>query len=191
MKPDPSGPTDAPRSSHDGAVRGVDLFRTVYEELRALARERIRHERPGHTLQATALVHEVYARVVHGERIAFNDRRHFFATAAEAMRRILIEHARTRGAQKREGGRARVPLLDVANAVDLSIAADLDDVTELDAAIETLAAHDPRSAEVVRLRFFAGLSGDEVAKVLGVSRETVKRDWEYARAWLARALGGS
>lgn len=177
-------------SAHPRQPDARDLFQEVYDELRAVARERLRHEHPGHTLQATALVHEVYARIEQRGHAVFNDRRHFFATAVEAMRHILIDHARARGAEKRQGHRERRSLLDVSNVADLSLDACLAEVTELDQAIEKLGAEDPRCADVVRLRFFAGLGVSDVAEVLGISEATVKREWEYAKAWLLRSLGG-
>ena len=159
----------------------------MYDELRALARAQLRHERPDHSLQATALVHEVYLRLLGGassDRPPWNDRHHFFVAAAEAMRRILIEHARGRGRQKRGGGRALVEL----ESIDLATEQDLDTVLALDDAIRRLDLQDPRAAEVVRLRFFAGLSVEETGEAMGLSARTVKREWAFARAWLFDVL---
>jgi RNA polymerase sigma factor (TIGR02999 family) len=166
------------------------LVPLVYDELRALARSHLRRERPDHSLQATALVHEVYLRLLKGaDRPVWNDRHHFFVAAAEAMRRILIEHARARGRQKRDGQQVRVELesLDLPS-VDLATEHDLDTVLALDDAICRLEKEDPRASEIVRLRFFAGLSVDETADTMGLSTRTVKREWAYARAWLFHAL---
>lgn len=157
----------------------------VYDELRMLARARLRHERPDHTLQPTALVHEAYIRLIGWQQRPWEDRAHFYRAAAEAMRRILIEHARARGRNKRGGDRVRV---DVEDA-NLATWNDPDVVLALDQALHRLMEQDPRAAETVRLRFFAGLSFEETASALGLSVRTVKRDWEFARAWLYRALG--
>lgn len=172
----------------DSRARSAALDRLVplvYDELRALARAHLRRERPDHSLQATALVHEVYLRLLaSADQPPWNDRHHFFAAAAEAMRRILIEHARARGREKRGGGRVALEL----ESVDLATEHDLDTVLALDDAICRLGVQDPRAADVVRLRFFAGLSVDETAEATGLSVRTVKREWAYARAWLFDAL---
>jgi RNA polymerase sigma factor (TIGR02999 family) len=161
------------------------LVPIVYDELRALARSHLRREHPDHSLQATALVHEVYLRLLGGaDQPPWNDRHHFFVAAAEAMRRILIEHARARGRQKRGAGRAAIDL----ESADLATEHDLDTVLALDDAICRLGEQDPRAASVVRLRFFAGLSVEETAEATGLSVRTVKREWAYARAWLFDAL---
>jgi RNA polymerase sigma factor (TIGR02999 family) len=148
---------------------------------------RLRSERPDHSLQATALVHEAYLRLLGGDTAAaWNDRTHFMVAAAEAMRRILVDHARGRGREKRGGGAAHIELSD-ANA---AYALDDDDVLALDEVLPRLEALDARTADVVRLRYFVGLSVAETANALGVSERTVKREWAFARAWLFRALQG-
>lgn len=168
-----------------GDDRAADeLLPRVYGELRALAQQQMSNERSDHTLQATALVHEAYLRLVGGPDLAWADRRHFFRTAAEAMRRILIEHARKRGRVKRGGDRSRIPL----DALALAVGEESDNLMALDEAIRRLSEQDVRAAEVVRLRFFAGLDIDQTAAVLGVSPRTVKREWRFARVWLYSAL---
>jgi RNA polymerase sigma factor (TIGR02999 family) len=161
------------------------LLPLVYDELRKLAHHRMESERSDHTLQATGLVHEAYARLVGNNELEWANRAHFFHAAAEAMRRILIEYARARAGPKRGGGRRQVPL----DVVDLATEADPAQILALDEAISRLEEKDPDAARVVRLRFYAGLSVDEVAKSIGVSPRTVKRDWSFARAFLFRALG--
>jgi RNA polymerase sigma factor (TIGR02999 family) len=169
-----------------GHVAADRLLPLVYEQLRELARQRMAGERDGHTLQATALVHEAYARLVGGQAVPFAGRSHFFFAAAEAMRRILIDHARARGGPRRGGGRRRVPL---HNVLDLAAAEeDFPEILALDDALSRLEKLSQRVGAVVRLRFYAGLSIEEVAKTLDVSSRTVKSDWTFARAWLAREL---
>jgi RNA polymerase sigma factor (TIGR02999 family) len=160
------------------------LLPLVYDEFRALARHYLAQERANHTLQPTALVHEAYMKLVDQTRVDWQGRSHFFAVAAQAMRRILVDHARSRQRDKRGGGRARVVLDE---AVALSPQKD-EDVLALDEALERLAALDPRQAKVVELRFFGGLSVEEVAEALKVSKRTVEGDWTFARAWLSREL---
>jgi RNA polymerase sigma factor (TIGR02999 family) len=163
------------------------LMPLVYDELRKVAAVMMARERPGHTLEATALVHEAYLRLVGGEQAQrWESRRHFFGAAAEAMRRILVEAARRKGRIKRGGDVERVHLEDAA----IVCAVDQDDLVALDDALRKLEAEDPASAEIVRLRYFAGLSHEEAASVLGVSTVTAKRTWRYARAWLHREVGG-
>jgi RNA polymerase sigma factor (TIGR02999 family) len=162
------------------------LIPLVERELRRLARGYMARERKGHTLQPTALVHEVFLRLVQGTTLRYQDRAHFLGIAAKLMRRVLVDHARTRGFQKRGGGAVRVPLeedLLSAPAPDL-------DVVALDRALTAFAAIDPRKSRVVELRFFGGLSVEETAAVLEVSTDTVKRDWRLARQWLLRELSG-
>jgi RNA polymerase sigma factor (TIGR02999 family) len=167
--------------------RGADsrLYEAVYGELRRVASANLRREAPGHTLQPTALVNEAYLRLA--PACTYENRRHFFAAAAEAMRRILVDHARRRRSEKRGGGLERVTLsgVDVAS-VDGGV-----DVLAVDAALTELAAARPRLAELVSLRCFAGLSIGEAAEALGVSPATAKRDWAFARAWLAERIGGA
>ena len=173
-------------------LRGADreealnrLFSAVYADLRAAARAHLRSERSDHTLQATALVHEAYLRLLGGAYPAWNDRQHFFRAAAEAMRRILVEHARRRARVKRGGNPIRVSLTDVDSATQHDPA----EILALDAAIRRLEEQDPAAADIVRLRFFTGLSVEETARMLEVSERTVKREWAFARAWLFDALG--
>lgn len=159
------------------------LIRAIYDELHRMAAGRMRGEREDHTLQPTALVNEAYLRLARDSR-QWQSRGHFFAAAAEAMRRILIEHARQRNADKRGGRRERVTLADVAADTPMGDV----DLLELDEALRTLQQDDPRVAAVVNLRFFAGLSVQETAKLLETSPATVKRDWTYAKAWLRERL---
>jgi RNA polymerase sigma factor (TIGR02999 family) len=171
----------------NGDKRAADkLLPMVYDEFRALARHYLAQERANHTLQPTALVHEAYMKLVDQTRVDWQGKSHFFAVAAQAMRRILVDHARSRQREKRGGGRARV-MLD--EAVALSPQKD-EDVLALDEALEKLAKVDPRQAKIVELRFFGGLSVEEVAEALHVSKRTVEGDWTFARAWLSRELRG-
>lgn len=160
-----------------------ELLRLVYDELRAVARQRMSSERAGHTLQPTALVHEAWMRIA-GTGVTFESRAHFFRAAAEAMRRILIDHARSRGRQKRGGGARSLPL----TAVEVASQVDSGEFLSVDEALRRLEARDERMAEIVKLRFFAGLSEQETAEALGISDRTVRREWTLARAWLSREL---
>lgn len=162
------------------------LVESAYRELHAVAERLLASERADHTLQPTALVHEAWLRLEDGGR--FNDAHHFFATAARAMRRVLVDHARGKGRAKRGGGWQRVELEPVSGDDDTPGEVDL---VALDAALEQLEAASPRQARVVELRFFAGLEMDAIAEVLKVSPATVARDWRFARAWMARALDGA
>ena len=175
------GSTTAFRDGHT-----PDLLAAVYDQLRAIAQQRMAEENAGHTLQATALVHEVFLRIGNDRKLPFQNRAHFFATAAEAMRRIVIDHARAKGAAKRGGTAKRAPL----SVVDLAADSDPDQILMLDEALVRLEKAEPDAAAVVRLRFFAGLSGDETAEALGVSPSHVDRVWSYARAWLLREMAG-
>jgi RNA polymerase sigma-70 factor (ECF subfamily) len=159
----------------------------VYEELRRLAAHYMRGERGDHTLQATALVNEAYLRLIEVQQVQWQNRAHFFAMAARLMRRILVDAARTRDYQKRGGG-ALVLSLDEALVVPIEPGADL---VALDDALSALAALDARKSQVVEMRFFGGLTIDETAEALHVSRDTVKRDWTMAKLWLLRELEGS
>lgn len=163
-----------------------ELLPLVYQHLRMLAAGRMREERPGHTLQATALVHEVYARLLGDAEVSWEDRAHFFRTAAEAMRRILIDHARKRASLKRGGNRQRLPI----NVVDLATEQDPAQIMALEEALQALEREDPRAAEVVQLRFFAGLSAAETAEAMQLSERTVMREWAFARARLFQFLEG-
>jgi len=160
------------------------LMPLVYEELHRLARRHIGRERPGHTLQTSALVNEAYLRLVDQRNAHWQNRAHFFSIASRLMRRILVDHARSRHFAKRGGGLRRVSL-DEAAVVSQNRAADL---IALDDALTNLAAIDPRKCQVVELRFFGGLSVEEIATVVGVSPVTVMRDWSTAKAWLHRAI---
>jgi RNA polymerase sigma factor (TIGR02999 family) len=163
------------------------LLPLVYEELRKLAAQRLNHERPGQTLQATALVHEAYVRLIGVAKAQeWNSRGHFFAAAAEAMRRILVENARRKHSPKHGGDRRRV---DLKNAASLA-AEPGPDILDLEEALTRLAQEDPAKAELVKLRFFAGLSVAQAADVLGISRDTASRHWAYAKVWLYSALNG-
>lgn len=160
------------------------LLPVVYEELRALAQKHMNRERSDHTLQATALVHEAYMRLVDGQEPNWPTRGYFFAAAAEAMRRILIDRARAKGSLKRGGGRRRLRLdQDPLASEELS-----GELLDLDDALTKLAAEDAQKAELVKLRFFAGLTMDEAAATLGISSATADRHWRYARAWLYQQM---
>jgi RNA polymerase sigma factor (TIGR02999 family) len=161
------------------------LLPLVYDELRKLAAAKLAQEKPGQTLQATALVHDAYIRLVDVAKAQhWDSRRHFFSAAAESMRRILVERARRKGRLKRGGQQNRIPLEDV----DIAIEGSRIDLLALDEALSKLAAESPDQAEIVQLRFFAGLSHEEIAKMLGVSTITVKRHWRYARVWLLQQM---
>jgi RNA polymerase sigma factor (TIGR02999 family) len=161
-----------------------ELLPLVYEELRKLAAHKMAGEAPGQTLQPTALVHEAWLRLTGAERRTWDSRGHFFAAAAEAMRRILIECARAKSRLRRGGGGERVPLEHVTIASDDPP----ETVLAINEALETLAARDPFKAEVVKMRYFVGLSQDEIAQALGVSVPTIRRHWAIARAWLYAEL---
>ena len=163
-----------------------ELVTLVYAELRRMAKARLRDERPGHTLQATALVHEAWMRLMNQHGASWQNRAQFFAVAAQAMRRILVDHARKRSAVKRGDGTSSVDIDALAHVLSAPLPDDR--LLALDAALETLAAFDPRQARIVELRFFGGLSVEEAADILGVSPTTVKREWSTARAWLFRAV---
>lgn len=189
MSEGPSRVTQLLRDWQRGDARaGADLAATVYDELRRLAASRLRMERRHHTLQPTALVNEAWLKLV-DQRADWQNRRHFFALAAQAMRRILVDHARRRHTAKRGHDEAPVP---VDHVLDLLPSPMPDErLLALDDALTRLAALDPRQAEVVELRFFAGLSVEDTAQVLDVSATTVKREWASARAWLFDAIEAS
>lgn len=170
---------------NDSGNAPARLMPLVYDELRRLARAYLRRERPDHTLQPTALVHEAYLRLVDQSRIKWQNRAHFFGIAAQMMRRILIDHARAHTSEKRGGSRQRLSL-DEAAFLPEERAADL---IALDDALKELALTDERKSQVVELRFFGGLSVNETAEVLGVHPATVDRDWVVAKAWLYREIG--
>jgi RNA polymerase sigma factor (TIGR02999 family) len=162
-----------------------EIVPLVYDELRGIAAAYMRRERIGHSLQPTALANEAYLRLVDETRIEWRGRAQFLAIAARAMRRILVEHARARGTAKRGGDRDRVSLSDSSGV----FTAPQVDVLDLDETLEALARVDPRKAQIVELRFFAGLTTEETAEALGLSTTTVEDDWYFARAWLRRRLG--
>ncbi|MEX2217295.1 MAG: sigma-70 family RNA polymerase sigma factor [Phycisphaerales bacterium] len=200
MHPAPGGDTQTPPPAGDrpsaitqvlieaaagGPAAQDRLLALVYDELRQIAGSAMAGERRAHTLQPTALVHEAYVRLFGHEGARFESRGHFFKAAADAMRRILIDHARARGAQKRGGGRAALQIEDVAALIEDP---NPDGFLALDSAISRLEGVDAGAAAVVRLRFFAGLSETAAAAALGISERTARRDWAYARAWLRETL---
>ena len=169
----------------NGDSQALDrLMPLVYEELRRMANNYMRNERQGHTLQTSALVNEAYLRLVDHENIAWQNRAHFFGVAAQAMRRILVDHARTRNYQKRGGGAQQVSLDEAATLAEDRAA----ELIALDEALQELAKMDERKSRVVELRYFGGLSMEETAEALGISIPTVTRDWTTAKAWLLREM---
>ena len=169
------------------ARAAADLLPLVYEELRKLAAAKMAHEPAGQTLQPTALVHEAYLRLVGNDRARFDGRAHFFAAAAEAMRRILIDNGRRKRALRHGGGQERVDI----QHVDFAVAVKEDDLLAVGDALEKLARENKPMAELVKLRFFVGLTNKEAAEILGVSEPTVERWWAFARAWLYREIQSS
>ncbi len=176
-----------------GRWRGGDrqaldaLIPLVYDELRRIAQHYLRNERPGHTLQSTALVHEAYVRLIKQDLPQWQNRAHFFAVAAQLMRQILVDHARAYRADKRGGGACKLTLDEAEkDSQPLDV-----DIVALDDALKTLSSMDPQQGKVVELKFFGGLSIEDTAEVLGISASTVKRDWITARAWLHRELDRS
>ena len=161
------------------------LIPLVYDELRLLAGRYMRRESQGHTLQTSALINEAYLRIIDQRNVAWQNRAHFFGVAARLMRRILVDHARGRSRAKRGGGAAVVSLSEQAALSEESA-----DVMALDEALENLAVLDPRKVQIVEMKFFGGLTTEEVAEALGVTPRTVEREWRKARAWLNRAIGG-
>jgi RNA polymerase sigma factor (TIGR02999 family) len=165
------------------------LLPLVYDELRRLAAQRLAGEGPGHTLQPTALVHEAYLKLVGPDPSQpWNGKAHFFAAAAEAMRRILIDHARRKHRTRRGGGMKRVELDDMDDVESITASGGADEIVALDEALTQLATADPSKAELVRLRYFAGLTLEQAAELLGISRATAARHWAFARAWLFDAM---
>jgi len=167
-----------------GSAGADELLSLVYEDLRQLAASRLARERPGQTLQATALVHEAWLRLAQDHDAQWNSRHHFFAAAAQAMRRILVENARRKARFKHGGEFQRVDLTDI----ELPSPMPDDELLALDEALELLAQTDPQAAELVQLCFFAGLTQAEAAEQLGISRATAERTWSYARAWLYKQM---
>src|SRR5437763_7265170 len=187
MTPSPQQVTELLVAWGDGDRAALDkLMPLVYEELRRLAHKYMGRERAGNTLQTSALVHEAYVRLVDQRNVQWQNRAHFFGIAAQMMRRILVDHARAKKRVKRGGSEVRVTLGDatvVAKGQDL-------DIVALDEVLERLAQLDEQQSRVVELRFFSGLTVEETAEVLGISKATVKRDWSMAKAWLHRELSG-
>jgi len=177
--------TELLNSTRAGAGPTPDrLLELVYDDLRRLAANYMRNEREGHTLQATALVHEAFVRLVDWKNVTWENRAQFFAVAAQVMRKILVDHARSKGADKRGGGAQKIALDE---AVSFSLNTDLS-LLALEEALINLEKIDPRQAKLVELRFFGGLSIEETAHVLNVSETTVKREWTFAKAWFQREL---
>ena len=180
--------TDLLLSWGQGDTAALDrLVPLLYDDLRRVARGHLRRERPGHSLQATALVHEVFLRLVDEDRMTVKSRTHFFALSARLMRQILVDHARRQQADKRGGGATMIGLTGAAGAVSPTSTPSVD-VLALDAALDALASFDVQQCRVVELRFFAGLNIPEAADALGVSTATVERDWAMAKAWLHQRL---
>jgi RNA polymerase sigma factor (TIGR02999 family) len=172
---------------HDDPLAAEQLLPLVYDELRQLAARTLSREKPGQTLQATALVHEVYVRLIGGGERRWDGRGHFFAAAAEAIRRILIDRARGKRSAKRGGGRAKLDL----DAIDLATQSTPDQLLAVDDALAKLAREDPATARLVQLRYFAGLTVEQAGNALGISTATAYRHWKYARAWLHNELTGT
>jgi RNA polymerase sigma factor (TIGR02999 family) len=171
----------------DGDSTALDeLIPIIYDELRSLAAHYLRRERADHTLQPTALVHEAYFRLVDQKEVRWQSRAHFFGIAAQMMRRVLIDHAKSQGRAKRGGGRQKVDLDQAAGLSEEQAS----EVMALDDALEALARIDPRKSKIVELRYFGGLSVEETAEVLGVSPNTIMRDWAMAKAWLYNEIKG-
>lgn len=163
------------------------LIPLVYDELRRQARRYLRRERPDHTLQSTALVHEAYVKLIDQRQATWHNRSQFFGVAAQLMRRILVDHARSRGAIKRGAGVTKLAIAEEVAALEMRNV----DLISLDASLKQLEQMDPQQARIVELRFFSGLSIEDTAEALGISTATVKRDWALAKAWLYREISGS
>lgn len=170
-----------------GEAKPEDLLPLVYQELRRLASRRMAGESPGHTLQPTALVHEAWLRLSSGQQTNWENKAHFFGAAAEAMRRILVEHARRKHAQKRGGGAEKVSL----DEVDAMLAAPADELLAVHECLDKLAAEDPEAAELVKLRYFVGLTMEEVAEAMAIKKRKAEGVWTYARIWLRREMSAS
>ncbi|MCU0867479.1 MAG: ECF-type sigma factor [Planctomycetes bacterium] len=179
--PSPAPQPPAPQSTET-------LLTQLYAQLRAEAQKQMARERASHTLTATALVHEAWLRIAGPREIPFENRPHMYKAAVEAMRHVLLDHAKTRGRKKRGGGKRTNQSIDLDAPLDVASDDKLDDFLLVDEAIERLRAKDPRAAEIVRLRILGGISVAETAALLGISERTVKTDWAFARAWLARDL---
>jgi len=183
---DPVAVTRLLREARAGDANALDqVFSETYAELRSIAARHFRGERSDHTLQPTALLHEAVLRLFGGQAPTFEDRSHFLRAASRAMRHALVDHARARSAAKRGGGVEITQIQDVEDPGASPL-----DVLELNDALHRLAQADPRCAQVVEMKFFVGLEVEEIAEVLGISTATVKRDWRFARSWLAQELGG-
>lgn len=191
--PEPSPETEKPdltllltRMQHGDGLAGEKAIALVYTELHRIASRELRHERPGHLLQTTALIHEAYTRLIGSEGLEIQNRRHFFAVASQQMRRVLVDHARANHAQKRGGGSTPVALDNVQAGIDPRGA----DLIALDESLHELERIDPRAAQMVEMRFFGGYKDQEIADALGVSVPTLRRDWEFARSWLFDRMHG-
>ncbi len=185
--PDPKTVTQLLKAARDGDSRAADqLLPLVYDELRRLARSRLAREAPGQTLQPTALVHEAFLRLVGTGDPGWDSRAHFFGAAAQAMRRILIDRARYKAAEKHGGERRPVEVDDS----DIAIEPPSIDLLALDEALGKLEGYDPRKARIVELRYFAGFNEEETAEILGVTSRTIQREWRYIRTWLHREISG-
>jgi RNA polymerase sigma-70 factor, ECF subfamily len=189
MHDDPHEDSDITKLLHEWREGDADAFdeltRYVYDDLRRRAAAYMRNERREHTMEATGLVHEAFIKLIDKQKVDWQDRNHFFAVAAQTMRRILVDHARTRKREKRGGNNEDLPLEDARHVSSEQPRVDL---VALDEALRALAAFDERQARIVELKYFGGMTLDETAEILGVSRVTVKRDWHIARAWLREQL---
>jgi len=175
-------------ATHGDRVAVEQILPQVYNELRGIARNQMFKEGSGHTLQATSLVHEAYFKLIVQDQVEWQNRAHFFAIAAQAMRRVLIDHARAKHAEKRGGSSMiRVQIEDVAEHLVASTESDVD-LLELDQSLKELAQFDESQSKLVELKYFGGLTNEEIAEVMGVSLATVKREWSMARAWLHRQM---
>ncbi|WP_437677737.1 ECF-type sigma factor [Sorangium sp. So ce131] len=177
-------------AAQEGQKDAADaLLRAVYAELKTIALARVRHLRAGQTLGPTALVHEAYEKLFRGGEARFQSRAHFFGAASQAMRDLLVDHARHKASLKRGGDRERAPE-EAIEALPIAIDLPFEDLLALDEALRRMGGEHPRKAEIVMLRYFAGLTEDEIAELLGVTTRTVEREWRFAKAWLYRALRG-